>query len=304
MLPLIRQPIAWPLVTPCLRALAVAALLATSTARAAKEQVEAWTPAGVSSPQFESHAAFDPQSSDFYFVRSSPKFEGWRILVSRCGATGWSIPQSPTFAGDGVEADPWFTPDGRTLYFISTRSSDGVKRKDLDIWRVERDEAGRWGVPRRLPEPVNSTSNEWFPHLAVDGWLYFGSNRPGGRGKTDIWRAREQAGQWVAENAGSAINGPGNDYEPLPAPDGSWMIVEGDDRLYRTRRSGSGWSKREALPAEINVNGSEIGAAISPSGRTVLFARDTRGPLSGEFFIWHVGTVEAWPPRCPKVGSR
>jgi len=280
--------------------LAIAGLLATSAACAASEHVDAWTPTGVSSAQFESHAAFDPRSGDFYFVRSSPKFEGWRILVSHCGAAGWSNPQSPPFAGDGVEADPWFTTDGRSLYFISTRSSDGVRRKDLDIWRVERGAEGTWGVPQRLPAPVNSGGNEWFPRLAVDGWLYFGSSRPGGYGKTDIWRAREEGGHWVAENAGPAINGPGDEYEPLPAPDGSWMLVEGDDSLYRVRRGHDGWSAREKLPAEINVNGSEIGAAFSPSGRTILFSRDTKGPLSGEFFVWHVGAAEAWPPQCPK----
>jgi hypothetical protein len=278
----------------------VALLIAANATCAAKERVEAWTPPGVSSAQFESHAAFDPLSGDFYFVRSSPTFEGWRILLSHCGVGGWSTPQPPSFAGDGVEADPWFTPDGRALYFISTRSSDGIKREDLDIWRVERDADGRWGEPRRLPEPVNSAGKEGFPRLAADGWLYFGSNRQGGYGKTDIWRARENDGHWVAENAGEAINGPGDEYEPLPAPDGSWMLVEGDDSLYRVRRAVNGWGKREKLPAEINANGSEIGAAFSPSGRTVLFARDTKGPLSGEFFVWHQGVAEAWPPRCPK----
>jgi hypothetical protein len=29
------------------------------------------------------------------------------------------------------------------LYFISTRSLNGVKGKDLDIWRVDRDDAGK-----------------------------------------------------------------------------------------------------------------------------------------------------------------
>lgn len=277
----------------------VALALAGATSCGAVERVEAWTPRGVSSPQFESHAAFDPRNGDFWFVRSSPKFEGWRILVSRCGASGWSEPQPPAFAGDGVEADPWFTPDGRVLYFISTRSSDGTKRKDLDIWRVERDADGRWGMPQRLPEPVNSTAQEWFPRLAADGWLYFGSGRPGGHGKTDIWRAHEQGDRWVVENAGAAFNGPGDEYEPLPSPDGKWMLVEGDDSYYRVRRDGDRWLPREKLPPEINRNGSEIGAVFSPSGRTVLFARDAKGPLSGEFFVWHLGADEAWPPACP-----
>ena len=147
--------------------------------------VTPWQPSGISSPQFESHAAFDPINGDFYFVRSSPSFEGWRILVSHCGPKGWSKPGPAAFAGDGVEADPYFASP-RVLYFISTRSTDGVERKDLDIWRVERDASGAWGTPVRLPEPVNSEGQEWFPRPAPDGWLYFGSNRPGGLGRTDI----------------------------------------------------------------------------------------------------------------------
>ena len=47
-----------------------------------------WAPAPISSPMFESHPAFDPVTGDFYFVRSSPEFRGWRIFVSRCEAAG------------------------------------------------------------------------------------------------------------------------------------------------------------------------------------------------------------------------
>ena len=207
---------------------------------------------------------------------------------------------APQFAGDGVEADPWFTSDGHSLYFISTRSTDGVKRKDLDIWRVDRSAEGRWGSPTRLPEPVNSTGQEWFPRLAADDWLYFGSSRPGGLGKTDIWRARVDAqGRWTAFNLGPAINTAGDEYEPLVSPEGSSMIVMADGGLYESRPDGVGWTKRVKLPAEINVNGTEIGAAFSPSGRTLLFARDTGAPLSGEFFVWHISGSEDWPVPCP-----
>ncbi len=262
--------------------------------------VHPWKPAGISSAQFESHAAFDPRTGDFYFVRSSPNFEGWRILVSRCGEEGWSPPRDPVFAGDGLEADPYFTLDGGTLYFISSRSTDGVKRVDLDIWRVDRDEKGTWGVPLRLPEPVNSTGAEWFPRLAPDGWLYFGSNRPGGLGRTDIWRARAaREGRWIVENIGPAVNTARDEYEPLLSPDGSRMIVMTADGVYETKRTAAGWSPRVRLPAEVNANQTEIGPVFSPSGKSLLFARDTRGPDSGEFFLLREGGEEAWPPGCP-----
>ena len=65
--------------------------------------VEPWTPEGVSSPMFESHAAFDPRNGDLYFVRSDTTFSGWRILTSHCTAAGWTKPVDAPFAGDGVE---------------------------------------------------------------------------------------------------------------------------------------------------------------------------------------------------------
>jgi hypothetical protein len=175
--------------------LGLAALGIADLRAAGGADVRPWKPAGITSPQFESHAAFDPRTGDLYLVRSTPQFSGWRIFVIRCLPTGWSAPEPPAFAGDGVEADPFFSADGRSLYFISTRSTDGVTRKDLDIWRVDRDEAGVWGIPARLPEPVNSPGAEWFPRPAKDGWLYFGSSRPGGLGGEDIWRARTPPGR-------------------------------------------------------------------------------------------------------------
>jgi hypothetical protein len=258
-----------------------------------------WSVPPISSDRFESHPAFDPLTGDLWFVRSTPEFRGWRLKVSNCGRTGWSEPVDAPIAGDGVEADPWFSPDGRTLWFISTRSTDGIKRKDLDIWRVGRGTDGKWGTPQRLPEPVNSAGQEWFPRPGPDGWLYFGSDRPGGLGKTDIWRAREdRPGHWIAENAGPALNTADDEYEPLPSPDGSWMLLSGADAYYRSGHTARGWSPRVRLGPEINANGSEIGAAFSPSGKSWLFARDMKDGRSGELLL--AGEDENWPKPCPR----
>jgi len=280
-------------------ALAAAAVVSPAVA---SDNVVHWAPPLISSPLFESHAAFDPITGDLLFVRSSKEFRGWHILTSHCGAQGWTEPQPPGFAAAGLEADPFFTPDGTWLYFISTRATGSSSAKDLDIWRIKRNRAGKWQAPERLPEPVNSPSAEWFPRPAPDGWLYFGSDRPGGQGKTDIWRARAAAdGQWRVENLGPAVNGPGNEYEALPSPDGRRLIVEADDGYFESDRRADGWSLRRRLGPQINGNGSEIGALFSPSGRSLLFARDIKGDNSGEFFVWQPNAPEDWPPRCPRA---
>ena len=271
--------------------------------QAAEAEVVPWKQPRISSPQFESHPAFDPRNGDLYFVRSKPDFTGWRIYVSRCGAEGWAEPEPPAFAGDGVEADPWFTPDGRSLYFISTRTDDGAARKGLDMWRVDRDEAGKWGRPERLPEPLNSPGAEWFPRLAADGWLYFGSTeRPGGLGGTDLWRGRRDGkGEWQVENLGPSVNTSGDEYEPELAPDGKRMVLMAGGGLFESRRQGDAWTPRARLTGGVHVNGTEIGALLSPSGRYMLFARDTGAPDSGELFLLRDPADAAWPPRCPRT---
>ena len=173
-----------------------------------------------------------------------------------------------------------------------------MKRSDLDIWRVSRGRDGVWGRPERLPEPVNSAAQEWFPRLGPDGWLYFGSARAGGLGKTDIWRAREDKGRWRVENLGPAINTAGDEYEPLFAPDGGSLLVATADGYYLSRRDGAGWAPRVRLGPAINANGSEIGALFSPTGQSLMFARDTGEPGSGEFLVARAAP-EAWPSACP-----
>jgi hypothetical protein len=262
--------------------------------------VERWTPAVISTAQFESHPAFDPRTKDFYFVRSAPDFSGWKLLVATCGKDGWRAPAPPVFAGDGQEADPWFTPDGRDLYFISSRSTDGRHHDDLDLWKVSRDTQGRWGEPQRLPEALNSRAQEWFPRIAADGWLWFGSGREGGLGKTDLWRARETSpGHWDVQNAGPAINTAGDEYEAEMSRNGKRLLINAADGFYESRFEGKAWSPRVKLPANVNANGSEVGALMSPSGHSVIFARDTQAPDSGELFLWTDGKPEIWPPACP-----
>lgn len=260
-----------------------------------------WRPAGISSPQFESHPAFDPANRTLYFVRSSPQFRGWRLFQSRCEAGRWTDPQPVPFASKGgVEADPFLTNGGKTLYFISSRQDDGIKGRGLDLWRVDRaGRRGQWGKPVRLPEPLNSTGAEWFPRLARDGWLYFGSDRPGGQGATDIYRARQEKSAWRVENLGPDVNSASDEYEAEISPDGKRMILMADGDLFELKLRNAKWGERTKLGPEINSDKLEVGALFSPSGRSLLFARDLgEAAGAGELVLARQGKREAWPPQC------
>ena len=260
-------------------------------------QVAPWQPQPIASAAFESHPAFDRRDDALYFVRSTPAFSVWRLMMSECRAGRWTEPRAPSFAGDGVEADPFLSPDGATFWFISSRSEGGARQSELDIWRVSRRRGGGWGAPERLPEPLNSAGNEWFPRPAADGWLYFGSDRPGGLGGTDIYRAREERGRWRVEPLGPGVNRPGEEYEAEISPDGRLMVLMADGDLFLVRRDGDRWAARERLGPEINTPALEVGPTFSPSGRSLLFARDTGAGASGELML-AAGVPEDWPRRC------
>src|SRR6185295_6567191 len=97
---------------------------------------------------------------------------------------------------------------------------------------------------------------------------------------------------------GPAINTDGQEYEAELSRDGKRVIINTADAMYESTFDGKTWTPRVRMSAEINVNGSEIGALLSPSGHSMLFARDTKDAASGEFFLWNDGTAERWPPTC------
>jgi hypothetical protein len=80
---------------------------------------------------------------------------------------------------------PWLSPDVRTLYFSSRRAS-----ADDDIWRSTRAATGiDFPAPTPLPE-LNSNGNDVGIFLTDDSLVaYFASDRAGGLGGMDIYRA-------------------------------------------------------------------------------------------------------------------
>ena len=243
----------------------------------------------ISTGDFESHPAFTPDGLTLYFIKSTPAFGFWTIVVSRFVDGRWTTPEVAPFSGRYSDADPFITADGKKFYFISNRPAPGKTTRDLDIWVMDKTENG-WSEPRNLGKPVNSDANEWYPTLANDGTLYFGSGRGGGRGATDIYRAPSVNGNYgEPENLGSAINTEFDEYEPLIAPDQSYLIFmaggrpDGNARsgdLFLSYRKDGTWTKAINLGNEINSPRDEYSPMLSPDGKYFFFAsaRGSRRP--------------------------
>jgi Tol biopolymer transport system component len=270
---------------PVVVALSVAGAVAASTppyrAAGPLKEPTLFAEAVVSTGGYESHPAFTPDGATLYFVRSTPAFTDWTIYVTRFADGRWSAPAVAPFSGKHRDADPFVTADGKQLYFISDRPTEGAKKEDMDIWVMDKQKEGGWGEPRNLGAPVNTAGSEWFPTLAASGTLYFGSDRRGGKGRTDLYKARRAGGTFAdPENLGDAVNSAANEYEPCVAPDESFLVFMAGGRpdglgggdLYVSYRKDGKWTPAKNLGKTVNGPALEISPYLSPDGKSFFFS--------------------------------
>ena len=84
----------------------------------------------------------------------------------------------------------------------------------------------------------------------------------------------------------------------LPSPDGGFLVPMTGDGLYHSEFADGAWQPRVRLPGVVNANESQVGAPLSPGGRSMLFARDAGNGASGELFAWRQQGTGDWPPGC------
>jgi Tol biopolymer transport system component len=261
-----------------------------------------WTPGAISGPGYESSPTFTPDGRTMVYLAADKDFQNYRLMQSQCENGAWSEPVPPPFAMPlpVIEADPFVTPDGKRLYYVSSRHAPA--KEDFDIWYVERSGEGGWSKPRRLPEPVNSPAAELLPRTDADGRLYFGSSRAGSAGGGDIYVATEvRPGEWTVTNLGPPVSGDGYEYEAEISRDGRTMITVSDrgDRshLYRYRRDGDRWVEVGRIPTDSGQF--QVGPLLSPKGDRLLFAQ-RHGERSGEMFLIDLAPDpdRSWPPDC------
>jgi Tol biopolymer transport system component len=227
----------------------------------------------------ELNAAFTPDGRTVYFTRKVADRFGVILVAHRRGA-GWTTPEVAPFSGRYADFDPFISPDGSRLYWISNRPVDDRPKTDFDIWMVER-QGTAWSAPIHLDAPVNSGDGEFYPTVAANGTLYFSSNRAGGKGRGDLYSSRPEGGRFAAVTSlGDSVNSTGFDGDPYIAPDESYLIFTGwgrpggdtDGDLYITTNSGGAWSTPRPLGHGINSEAQEYAPIVSPDGRWLYFS--------------------------------
>jgi len=178
------------------------------------------------------------------------------------------------------------SPDGNYI-FLYKNNPNGAS-KGGDIYMSKRSKNGKFGEPVSLGKPVNTSYYEDGACLSPDGnTLYFVSERPGGYGRADIYKAdKVSRTEWSKpENLGPMVNSEYDEGAPFMAPDGHTLFISSDGHnsmggydIFKTYMNDSGkWVAPINLGYPINTVNNEKGFTISGDARTGYFSSDRKG---------------------------
>lgn len=167
--------------------------------------------------------------------------------------------------------------DGKTLYILK---DDGGG----DIYYCSQLANGTWGPPVPLPGIINSTFEEKSITISKDGkTLFFSSNRPGGLGGTDLYKAtKDSKGEWAnVKNLGPAINTPFDEEGPFIDYDLATLYFSskghknmGSYDIFRAVYDAAKdkWSTPENLGYPINTPDDDIFYMTSSDGKRAYYS--------------------------------
>jgi ankyrin repeat protein len=231
-----------------------------------------------------STAVFSPDGDEVYWAPMmlfpGEIYSRGGLLMMKRVKGRWTPPAWASFSGPNGEDDvPFFSPDGKRLYFISRRPLPGETGMGSEkIWFVERTPSG-WAEPRPLDPKVNSVDMHWEFSLDRTGNIYFAGRPPDSRGMSDIYLARLNGGAYEKPvNLGDPFNSAGIEDTPFIALDGSYLLFSKQFDLYVSFRGADGaWGTPVSLGPEINSPSIELCPVVTADGKYLFFLSQRDG---------------------------
>ncbi len=208
------------------------------------------------------------------------------LLMSERIQGRWTAPRFAPFTSEEDGDVPFFSPDGKRLYYMATKPlpGDPEGRKER-IWFVDRHGTG-WSEAKPVDATVNDFPHHWQISVDREHTIYFSSGVPEGYGRTDIYCSRLVDGAWQKpQNLGPPINTENMEEMPFISPDGRYLLFSRQFDLYISyRKADGGWTEPENLGEPINSPEIDICPMVTPDGK-YLFFLSQRG---GESHVWWV----------------
>ncbi len=188
---------------------------------------------------------------------------------------------------DGNEGAQSISADGKWMFITACGRADG--KGSCDLYFSQRTQKG-WTTPVNLGSPINTPYWESQPSFSSDGkTLYFVSNRAGGVGQKDIWKAtifgiNKDGTPYFGDvqNLGESINTTGDENSPFIHQDNETLYFSSEgwpgmgqmDLFFSKLNDAGQWQEPVNLGYPINTSNDEIGLVLNASGDRAYYSSE------------------------------
>ncbi|CAN5429418.1 OmpA family protein [soil metagenome] len=190
---------------------------------------------------------------------------------------------------EGQDAATSISPDGKQIFLFKNDIDAESRGGDIYVSRLS--SSGKWGAPKSMGKPINTTYAELGACISPDGkTLYFVSERQGGLGMADIWVVkRKTRTEWEKPvNLGSAVNTEEDEGGIFLAPDGKTLFFTskghnsmGGYDIFKTTMENGKWSTPVNLGYPITTIYNDYCFSLSIDAKTGYFTSNRKGGLGG-----------------------
>lgn len=197
---------------------------------------------------------------------------------------------------EGHDACTSISPDGKNIYLYKNDIEAESRGGDVYVSRLS--SSGKWGAPKSMGKPVNTTYWEGGACVSPDGkTLFLISEREGGVGRADIYMLKKKTRtEWEkkAVNVGPEVNTPEDEGGLFLAADGKTLFFTskghnsmGGYDIFKTVLENGKWSKPINLGYPINTVNDDACFSLTVDGQTGFFTSNRKGGL-GERDVYKV----------------
>lgn len=235
--------------------------------------------------------SFSPDLQTYLYTLSDAQYQRFDVWMIERADDTWSQPKKAFFNSEFNEHGARLSPDGKTLYFSSTRPTgiEGVA-ETWHIWKSEKGQNG-WSEPTFVDIPNLRNKGMSHPSITASGALYFHSNNPDYSEMT-LYTAQLK-GDDFGEAKKLAITENSLACTPFVTADGQTLIYAAIgnrlDLMISIKTADGEWGKPVILDKRINTNG-QGNPYLTPDGKHLFYTTGTE-PEVGESPDWQVNRV-------------
>jgi len=226
----------------------------------------------------EGSLAISPNGDEVFFA-GGPSWPRCKIMHVRKLNGQWTKPEVAEFSRDCYSTEPAFSPDGRYLYYSSSKGMPDIQQ--YCIWRIEKI-GNRWGKAKRMIDIPNPGIWEFHPSITHDGTVYF-CYWDSKTNKGSIYRSKYSAGtDSVPERINLSFDTQSSVTNPFVDPGDRYIITSstgqyskgGYDVFISYKKEDGSWSPPANFGDRFNTPGDDDSFDVSPDGRFLFIYKE------------------------------